>query len=566
MLIITGFVFGGGIVTNTNQSADFIRSLNRNASTDIDAAFFNPAGVTQLENGMHFYLSSQTITQGREVTSDWSTLHGDMFEGSTFVPVLPNIYFAYKMDKLAIAGGFTVIGGGGSAEYADGLPSFEVPVSMIPASLVAAGIPTTDYNFDVSFEGSSAYMGGQATVAYKVNDMISVAVGARYFTAKNTYVGHLKDIMIDPTYPAAGGTGDMTSAPNFFTNLSAVMTGGAALATGGAAQYAAGSAQAAAGAVAAQAGADGLLPFAGTAYDTLSFSTLVSYGVMTQGLVDTIGGGVNQLGGTFDASSNTPANTHAFYTGAAANLTSLSTVYADSSTYYTGYSAYLTTQAAAMDTNAMKTADIKVDAEETGSGFAPLFGLYITPFDGLGIGIRYEGMAAMELETATKVDGTGLFPDGKKSNADMPAMLGIGVSYKVMPSMRLEFDYNMYFNEDVNWDGKEAFVTNGSELGLGLDFSLSEALLLSGGFNLATSGAEAGYQSDLSYSVNSTTLGFGARYRLSPKMAVSFGVSNTSYDTFTKKDVAYDDDGLLLGEETYTKTALDIAIGLGYSF
>lgn len=51
----------GGIVTNTNQSAQYIRTLNRNASTCIDAVYFNPAGLTMLGDGLHFSLSNQSI-------------------------------------------------------------------------------------------------------------------------------------------------------------------------------------------------------------------------------------------------------------------------------------------------------------------------------------------------------------------------------------------------------------------------------------------------------------------------------------------------------------------------
>jgi long-chain fatty acid transport protein len=52
---ITGSLFAGGLVTNNNQSIMFTRTQSRNASTGIDAVFFNPAGLTKLDNG--FYIS-----------------------------------------------------------------------------------------------------------------------------------------------------------------------------------------------------------------------------------------------------------------------------------------------------------------------------------------------------------------------------------------------------------------------------------------------------------------------------------------------------------------------------
>ena len=48
-VFISGTLLAGGLVTNNNQSAMFTRLQNRNASTDIDAVYFNPAGLTKLE-------------------------------------------------------------------------------------------------------------------------------------------------------------------------------------------------------------------------------------------------------------------------------------------------------------------------------------------------------------------------------------------------------------------------------------------------------------------------------------------------------------------------------------
>ena len=60
---ISGQLLAGGIVTNTNQSAQFIRTMSRNASTDIDAVYFNPAGLVRMDDGFHFALHNQTIFQ-----------------------------------------------------------------------------------------------------------------------------------------------------------------------------------------------------------------------------------------------------------------------------------------------------------------------------------------------------------------------------------------------------------------------------------------------------------------------------------------------------------------------
>ena len=75
LFMLSTFTFAGGLLTNTNQSAQFIRMMSRNASYDIDAVYFNPAGVIKLEDGWHFALYSQTIFQDRNVESQFPLLN-----------------------------------------------------------------------------------------------------------------------------------------------------------------------------------------------------------------------------------------------------------------------------------------------------------------------------------------------------------------------------------------------------------------------------------------------------------------------------------------------------------
>ena len=47
-------LYAGGIINKSNQSADYMRTLNRSAATDYpDIAVYNPAGIMQMENGAY---------------------------------------------------------------------------------------------------------------------------------------------------------------------------------------------------------------------------------------------------------------------------------------------------------------------------------------------------------------------------------------------------------------------------------------------------------------------------------------------------------------------------------
>jgi len=221
-LLLTGSLLAGGLVTNTNQSALYTRLQSRNASTAIDAVYYNPAGLTKLADGFHFSLNNQTIGQTQTITTAYDYLNGSPKEyiGKVSAPLYPGVYAAFKTGKLAVSLGFNPVGGGGGATYDNGLPSFEMQVANLVPMLIAQLTPLdqaifgatgtdpnfngiTGYNSNIYFKGSSIYFGLQANVAYKINDMLSVAVGGRYVMANNKYEGYIKDVTI--TAPAAYG-------------------------------------------------------------------------------------------------------------------------------------------------------------------------------------------------------------------------------------------------------------------------------------------------------------------------------------------------------------------------
>ena len=197
LLMCFGVVFAGGLLTNGNQSAQYIRMLSRNASTTYDAVYFNPAGLMKMENGLFVSVQSQTLFQTKTITSGYPYLNSSTYEGEVKVPVFPTAFAIYKMDKVAFSLGFGPNSGGGSAEYKTGLPSFEKTISsLVPglAGLSKIGQNVTNYKTDISFKGESVFWGIQLGASYKINDMFSVYGGLRYVPASNTYTGYIKNI------------------------------------------------------------------------------------------------------------------------------------------------------------------------------------------------------------------------------------------------------------------------------------------------------------------------------------------------------------------------------------
>jgi len=78
---VTSSLMAGGIDNRSNHSADYIRSLNRNAATDsADTVIYNPAGVMSMEDGTYIKLDAQ-YTVVKELTN---SIMGMGFESVKF--------------------------------------------------------------------------------------------------------------------------------------------------------------------------------------------------------------------------------------------------------------------------------------------------------------------------------------------------------------------------------------------------------------------------------------------------------------------------------------------------
>lgn len=76
LLIVSIPTFAGGLLTNTNQHVLFLRMLARDASTDIDAVYSNPAGLAFMEDGFHLSFNGQSAFQTRTITSTFAPFAG----------------------------------------------------------------------------------------------------------------------------------------------------------------------------------------------------------------------------------------------------------------------------------------------------------------------------------------------------------------------------------------------------------------------------------------------------------------------------------------------------------
>lgn len=197
-LIVSTSTFAGGLLTNTNQNATYLRNPARDAAIAIDGVYSNPAGIAFLPQGFHFSLSWQAAWQKRELNAknnlfmmNSNNQNADRkFVGEATAPVIPSFQAAYVFnDKWSVSAQFAIGGGGGKCEFDNGLPMFE---ELIGGSL--AGAQATNYSLNQNLTGEQYFYSIQVGGTYKVTDKVSVFGGLRGVIANCSYVGQISEM------------------------------------------------------------------------------------------------------------------------------------------------------------------------------------------------------------------------------------------------------------------------------------------------------------------------------------------------------------------------------------
>jgi len=189
-LLVSSSVFAGSIDYLSNQSAKYLMTFHRTASTDAsaDIANYNPAGTAFLAPGFYIDISNQTLFKPYEqkYDIDFSRIPLDdmanKFEQDTPTYLLPNVYMAYNFGemgpgKLAAYAHVGISAGGGSLEWKDGTAG----TNLTLISLFGGAVTSQ------KFEVYSVYFTGHIGAAYAfLNDMVSISLGGKVIMPKRS--------------------------------------------------------------------------------------------------------------------------------------------------------------------------------------------------------------------------------------------------------------------------------------------------------------------------------------------------------------------------------------------
>jgi long-subunit fatty acid transport protein len=523
LLTATTTANAGGILTNTNQSIDFLRNPARDAAIGLDGVYSNPAGVAFLPEGFHLGINWQYAHQTRTVTSTnpvfaLGRMNGGkntkIFEGVADAPCIPSVQGAWNKGNWSLQFNLSVPGGGGSCEFADGLGSFESVVGNIASKFMAldqtaatlnglttqlapiyaspiaamAGVtqPTAIATHDVNgydmkgyMQGRQYYFGVQLGTAYKIRENLSVYGGLRLLYGTATYKAKISNIMVKT---GAGYVDFEDFLPNVPT----------------------------------QATQD---------YQTAQthLQLINAYEKAGQPMTDELRAAQAQL---------------------AEGVKTL----AEGQEELSKLSKY--------------AEGVNLLCNQSSLGIAPVIGIDYKLNDQFNFAIKYEFKTQIRMENestvneASEIAAVNKYRDSEKVNEDVPALLAVGAQWSPIVTVRINGGYHMYFDKDVQWynNTQRLLSKNSMEYLLGGEWDITERLTISAGAQMTRYGLTDEYMNDMSFVTNSISYGFGANYKIKDNVTLKMGYFQTDYDEYNRQTSATISD-------SFTRT--NRVIGLG---
>ena len=477
MLATATTATAGGILTNTNQSIDFLRNPARDAAIGLDGVYSNPAGVAFLPEGFHLGINWQYAHQTRTIEcnnplfalgrkNQGNTIK--TFEGVADAPCIPSIQAAYNKGNWSMQFNFSVPGGGGKCEFADGLGSFESVVGNIANMLQPLG--AIGYDMDGFMEGRNYYFGFQLGAAYKVTPDLSVYGGLRLLYGTATYKAKISNIMVN----TAGG--------------------------------------------------------------------YLDFGSFLQGAETSIDGGINQVNAGIAQYEAAGAAVPAELTAKKAQL-----------------------EGTKQSLNALQkySQGVNLLCNQSSVGIAPVIGIDYK-VGRFNFAAKYEFKTQIHMKNestvneASEIPAVNKFRDGEKIDEDSPAQLALGAMWNITDDVRLNLGYHHFYDKDVNWYNNTQDLLDGgtNEYLAGAEWDVTDKLTISGGGQLTRYQLTDAYMNDMSFVVNSYSLGFGFNYKASDKVTLKAAYFQTNYDHYdrvTSKDP--------LVSDSFTRTNRVLGIG-----
>jgi len=495
----------GGILTNTNQSVMFLKNPARDAAIGLDGVYSNPAGVVYMPEGLHLAVNWQVAHQTRTVTStDNMFMMGKQNNGSN----------VKKYEGVADAPFIPSV----QAAYNKGNWSYQFNFSL-PGGGGACEFENGLGSFERAV-GSIAGMLIKSGLDVKGYDMDAYMRGRQYYFGFQVGAAY----KINNHWSIYGGLRALYGDASYRARLSHI--------------------------------------------SVVTSTGAVDFGEFLEGNINAInrqiGAAQQQLQMAAQSGAYTAEQLAAMQTQAQSQL---ATAEAGLQSLYKLHK---------------YGNGVNLQSSQIGFGFAPVIGADYKVGD-FNFAVKYEFNTDMKmrnhstLETPLKLEGEmanfpgieniNKFEDGTDVNEDTPAMLALGAQWSVLPQLRLNAGYHHYYDTNAHWynDIQKKLDGGSNEYLGGVEFDASEKVNISCGFQITRYGLTDDYMNDMSFIVNSYSVGAGISYNVSDKVKLTAAYFQTNYDDYDKvseRDAA----GNVTKGDSFTRTNRVVGLGCEISF
>ena len=212
-----------------NQSAEYVRTLSRNASTDADAAFYNPAGTAFMKKkGLYLMFSSQTLYAKKDssfrlwgvnpggagwrattesgnpyfYTTNSKFLVPKSYPAEIIAPVLPDFDVVYKGENWAAFLSVAVTQAAPGLTFDNGTPDLDRAILLLNEAYATTLGQTLDRVVRKTYaKRTEQYLSGTIGGSYAFLNWLSAALGFRYIHATGNQ--KVSQVPLDVTYSVA---------------------------------------------------------------------------------------------------------------------------------------------------------------------------------------------------------------------------------------------------------------------------------------------------------------------------------------------------------------------------
>ena len=159
---------------------------------------------------------------------------------------------------------------------------------------------------------------------------------------------------------------------------------------------------------------------------------------------------------------------------------------------------------------------------------------------------------------ASEIAAVNKFRDSEEVNEDAPAQLALGAQWAPVDQVRVNVGWHHFFDKDAEWynNAQDLLDHDSNEYLAGVEWDINDRLTISGGMQLTRYGLSDQYMNDMSFVVNSYSLGLGFNYKANDKLVLKAGYFQTNYDHYKREN--YPAEGF---SDDFTRTNRVLGVG-----